>query len=72
VRATAIDQRIGNGSIRCRVPTHSSFLQAQATSFIASPAINGGPSRRAKSPTRSKASSQMANRPGGGTSERRR
>ena len=29
-----------------------SFLPAQAISFIATPATNGGPSKRAKSPTR--------------------
>ena len=36
-----------------------SFLLAQATNFIATPAINGGLSRRAKSPSPSKANNRV-------------
>ena len=44
-------------------PTQSSFLLAQATIFIASPAINGGSSRRAKSATQLRVNRRILGRP---------
>ena len=49
--------------MRSDVPTQSSFLLAQATSFIASPAINGDSCRRAKSASRLRVNRRILGRP---------